>query len=517
MRGGQSYPPPSVSKVIHKPVISILTGGGRAVTRTDLLQLYLQLGLTPIPLKPQSKKPLVKWGEGWKPTSGDLMRWAAKPDTNWGVRCGLELAVLDFDSPGDFERFLEAHPEAALWPTVRTGRGFHLWVRPKRPISTKRHDGLEVKCLGSYAVAPPSVHPNGLPYSFEVAPNGVLPEVDLERLLGLGQVDSSPTPRGYESIRHAAPSDFALRYGRSLYPRSLCGKATAVLTRSDGKVKRLISLRCWKWDCPNCAPLLQRYWLEKLRVIPFRFIIRLPSVAKPTAFLRRIGKPRYVHMVDNGKSWLFLLEGEAERVWAEAQRAGYDLIHGDVASGATPEAIEECLGKALSQEGEPLNTRRKVTHSRGLLKRALQEDRCDESKKRADCGEGEDDTKTAFGSEPLAWDSEVLMKPIQQVAEELEAQGWDILWQSEVEAIAIRGETPNGRDMDILELFEMLGVKLKKVGREYMGLCPFHDDHNPSLSVNREKGVWKCHSTRCGLGGGAYQFVTEWQRRYGKK
>lgn len=34
----------------------------------------------------------------------------------------------------------------------------------------------------------------------------------------------------------------------------------------------------------------------------------------------------------------------------------------------------------------------------------------------------------------------------------------------------------------------------------YMALCPFHKDRTPSLSVNTEKGVWKCHAG-CGAGG----------------
>jgi DNA primase len=90
-------------------------------------------------------------------------------------------------------------------------------------------------------------------------------------------------------------------------------------------------------------------------------------------------------------------------------------------------------------------------------------------------------------------------------------EGWRILWKSEVEAIAIRANASDNEHLDIVELMENLGVKLKKVGKEHVGLCPFHDDHSPSLSVNHEKGVWKCHSTRCGKGGNAEQFLKELQ------
>ena len=36
------------------------------------------------------------------------------------------------------------------------------------------------------------------------------------------------------------------------------------------------------------------------------------------------------------------------------------------------------------------------------------------------------------------------------------------------------------------------GVKLKKHGSDLMGLCPFHDDHEPSLVISPEKNLWHC-------------------------
>lgn len=223
-----------------------------------LLQLCQRLGLTPVPLKPRAKEPLVKWADGWNPTAEELKAWDSDHGVNWGVRCGENLAALDFDSDESYYRFISEHQLPAGCPVVKTGRGFHIWVKPKKPVTSCRLDGLELKCKGAYVVAPPSIHPNGTPYTFEVAPDGAIPEVDLEELLGLGQTDPDVRPGRYESIRNAAPSDFALRYGKSSYPRPLCGLATRVLTRSDGKVKHLVSLRDWKWDCPKCAPLLKR-------------------------------------------------------------------------------------------------------------------------------------------------------------------------------------------------------------------------------------------------------------------
>ena len=50
---------------------------------------------------------------------------------------------------------------------------------------------------------------------------------------------------------------------------------------------------------------------------------------------------------------------------------------------------------------------------------------------------------------------------------------------------------------------------LKKIGSEYKTLCPFHDDKNPSLSVNDEKGLYYCYS--CKAGGNLITFIKEFK------
>ncbi|MFW6066411.1 MAG: DNA primase, partial [Planctomycetota bacterium] len=59
---------------------------------------------------------------------------------------------------------------------------------------------------------------------------------------------------------------------------------------------------------------------------------------------------------------------------------------------------------------------------------------------------------------------------------------------------------------DIVDLVSEV-VALKKRGREFVGLCPFHDDHSPSLYVSPAKQIYKCFA--CGAGGGVYQFVMQ--------
>lgn len=57
---------------------------------------------------------------------------------------------------------------------------------------------------------------------------------------------------------------------------------------------------------------------------------------------------------------------------------------------------------------------------------------------------------------------------------------------------------------DIVTAVERAGVQLRRVGSQLVGLCPFHPDQHPSLSVNPEKNVWFCHAE--GVGGGVRQF-----------
>jgi DNA primase catalytic core len=60
---------------------------------------------------------------------------------------------------------------------------------------------------------------------------------------------------------------------------------------------------------------------------------------------------------------------------------------------------------------------------------------------------------------------------------------------------------------DIAAVIQRHGVELKKQGADYVGLCPFHDDHNPSMRVTPAKGLFHCMA--CGAAGNAIQFVAK--------
>ncbi len=62
--------------------------------------------------------------------------------------------------------------------------------------------------------------------------------------------------------------------------------------------------------------------------------------------------------------------------------------------------------------------------------------------------------------------------------------------------------------VDIVELIAER-VALRPAGREFVGLCPFHQEKTPSFSVSRERGVYHCHG--CHAGGDAVEFVRRTQ------
>ena len=53
-------------------------------------------------------------------------------------------------------------------------------------------------------------------------------------------------------------------------------------------------------------------------------------------------------------------------------------------------------------------------------------------------------------------------------------------------------------------------VDLKKRGRNFFGLCPFHNEKTPSFSVAPDKGIYHCFG--CGNGGNAVNFIMEYEK-----
>ena len=57
------------------------------------------------------------------------------------------------------------------------------------------------------------------------------------------------------------------------------------------------------------------------------------------------------------------------------------------------------------------------------------------------------------------------------------------------------------------DIVDIIGhyLPLEKKGKDYRCLCPFHDDHDPSMTINTQKQIFKCFV--CGQGGNVFTFV----------
>lgn len=71
-------------------------------------------------------------------------------------------------------------------------------------------------------------------------------------------------------------------------------------------------------------------------------------------------------------------------------------------------------------------------------------------------------------------------------------------WISEDDIKAIRQQA------DIVDVMSRY-ITLEKKGKDYKAICPFHDDHDPSLSISTDKQIFKCFV--CGTGGTVFTFV----------
>ena len=76
-----------------------------------------------------------------------------------------------------------------------------------------------------------------------------------------------------------------------------------------------------------------------------------------------------------------------------------------------------------------------------------------------------------------------------------------------IDTMAERGDIDRIREaIDLVDMVSEV-TKVKKSGRGYMAVCPFHEEKTPSMSVDRARGLYHCFG--CGKGGDVFDFVRE--------
>ncbi len=142
------------------------------------------------------KKPATPWKQyqTTRPDEPTLRRLFNRPGiTGLAVLLGSAsggLACRDFDSTEGYERWTDAHPDlAAVLPTVRTNRGFHVYCRSVAEQFADLGDGEFRADPGHYCVLPPSHHPDGGAYQWIIPPHKELPVLDPQSVGLLGVAD----------------------------------------------------------------------------------------------------------------------------------------------------------------------------------------------------------------------------------------------------------------------------------------------------------------------------------------
>lgn len=77
--------------------------------------------------------------------------------------------------------------------------------------------------------------------------------------------------------------------------------------------------------------------------------------------------------------------------------------------------------------------------------------------------------------------------------------------------MAVLSNEELNRIRNSVNIVDVIGssINLEKKGKNYFGICPFHDDHTPSMSVSDEKQIFTCFV--CGTSGNVFSFVKDYE------
>ena len=151
----------------------------------------MRFNMAIFPCRPGGKEPIT--AHGFKDSSRDISQinewWSKHPEANIGIATGGlsgGLCVVDVDGDAGIEwiRAQENRHGEINTALSLTGKGYQYWFKSERPIKSRVRlaPEIDIRSEGGYVVAPPSLHPNGRSYAWEVS--APLEEVGLLPLPG---------------------------------------------------------------------------------------------------------------------------------------------------------------------------------------------------------------------------------------------------------------------------------------------------------------------------------------------
>ncbi len=212
----------------------------------DVALAHVSAGRPVFPLEPGGKRPLGRLAShGLKDATVDAGRvrwwWGKEPAANIGTPTGVSFDVLDVDGPDALAALDAALPLAdnpdddpvVLGPTVRTPRGWHVWVAPTGNGNTVNVGGLpgvDWRGTGGYVVAPGSVKVDGTAWIWALPDDpdcGMAAPIRPAPAWLLDHLARPPAPTAAPPRVWTGPPTASDRYGQAALERALGRLASA--------------------------------------------------------------------------------------------------------------------------------------------------------------------------------------------------------------------------------------------------------------------------------------------------
>lgn len=137
---------------------------------------YASQGWPAFPCRPRAKEPLTPHGFKDASTDPEQIRawWSKWPSANVAIAIPADVVVVDIDGPDGLAALNGEGYSLPATARVRTGKGSHHWYRLPAGVVLRNAvrflPCVDLRAVGSYVIAPPSVHPSGAVYSWDGSP-----------------------------------------------------------------------------------------------------------------------------------------------------------------------------------------------------------------------------------------------------------------------------------------------------------------------------------------------------------
>lgn len=220
----------------------------------DVFESYLRLGWSVIPIG-NNKKPLILWKnyQSHRATTAEVDQWVQDVRLKGiAVVTGKlsNVVVLDIDAGSNFDT-----SKLPFTPRATTGKGLHVYLKYPSGAElsnlTAFQPHTDLRAEGGYAVLPPSLHPNGRRYSWEIEPHesemAQIPDPLLQELIkakGKPPIDHVSLDNIFAGVAQSTRNDSATK---------IIGKLLRQFPQSDWDTEVWELVRSWNFR--NTPPL----------------------------------------------------------------------------------------------------------------------------------------------------------------------------------------------------------------------------------------------------------------------